>query len=159
MQHLKSILVPTDLSAFSLEALRYAQEIADPSSTEIILLHALNRNEEIRMARFQSDPLELDARKKLIHLLTRQGMIRRDLRIMLASKSPLASILEAIERLKIELVVMTTHGRTGFSHALAGSLAEQVVRLSPIPVLVVKVPGQEPTRLCETDIQMNLHLN
>lgn len=151
--------MPTDLSVFSLEALRYALEIADVASSEVILLHALNRTEENRSAKFQSDPLELDARKKLIHLLTRHGMIRRDLRIMLGAKPPLASILEAIERFQIDLVVMTTQGRTGFSQALVGSLAEQVVRLSPVPILVVKSPGQEPARLCETDIQMNLHLN
>ncbi len=159
MKQFKSILVPTDLSVFSLEALRYALDIADAAPTEVILLHALNRVEETRSAKFQSDPVELEARKKLIHLLTRHGMIRRDLRIMLGAKTPLASILEAIERLQVDLVVMTTRGRTGFNQALVGSLAEQVVRLSPVPILVVKAPGQEPLRLCETDIQMNLHLN
>ncbi|MEX2115856.1 MAG: universal stress protein [Bacteroidota bacterium] len=159
MKHPKSILVPTDLSVSSLEALRYAQEIADPSSAEIILLHALNRSEKERTAPFKSDPAELDARKKMIHLLTRQGMIRRDLRIMLGSRSPLVSILEAIDRLDVDLVVMTTHGRTGFNHALVGSVAEQVVRFSPVPVLVVKMPGQEPAKLCETEIQMHLSLN
>ncbi len=159
MKQFKSILVPTDLSVFSLEALRYALDIADAAPTEVILLHALNRVEETRSAKFQSDPVELEARKKLIHLLTRHGMIRRDLRIMLGTKTPLDSILEAIERLQVDLVVMTTRGRTGFNQALVGSLAEQVVRLSPVPILVVKAPGQEPLRLCETDIQMNLHLN
>jgi len=159
MKHLKTILVPTDLSVSSLEALRYAQDLADPSSTEIILLHALNRNNEGFSKRFQSDPAELDARKKLIHLLTREGMIRRDLRIMLGNRSPLTTILEAVVRLNVDLVVLTTRGRTGFSQALVGSIAEQVVRLSPVPVLVVKMPGQEPTRLCEADIQMHLSLN
>lgn len=162
MKHLKAILVPTDLSASSLEALRYAQDLADPSSTEIILLHALNRSHEGGSKLFQSsraDPAELDARKKLIHLLTKEGMIRRDLRIMLGNRSPLTTILEAVERLNIDLVVLTTHARTGFNHALTGSIAEQVVRLSPVPVLVVKNPDQEPTRLCEADIQTHLHLN
>lgn len=168
MKHLKAILVPTDLSVSSLEALRYAQDLADPSSTEIILLHALNRNHGGCANQFQSnranradraDPAELDARKKLIHLLTKEDMIRRDLRIMLGNRSPLTTILEAVERLNIDLIVMTTRARIGFNHALAGSIAEQVVRLSPVPVLVVKNPDQEPARLCEADIQTNLHLN
>jgi nucleotide-binding universal stress UspA family protein len=159
MKHLKKILVPTDLTVSSLEALRYAQDLADSSSTEIILLHTLHRSEEGRTIRFQSDPAELDARKRLIHLLTKESMIRRDLRIMLANRSPLRAILEAIEKLEVDLVVLTTHGRTGFNHALIGSIAEQVVRLSPVPVLVVKTPGQEPARLCENDIQMHLSLN
>jgi universal stress protein A len=37
-----------------------------------------------------------------------------------------------------DMVVLSTHGRTGFSHALLGSVAERVVRASPIPVLVVR---------------------
>jgi nucleotide-binding universal stress UspA family protein len=159
MKPLKKILVPTDLTVASLEALRYAQDLADPFSTDIILLHTLHRDEERRVTRFQSDPAELDARKKLIHLLTREGLIRRDLRIMLANRSPLTAVLEAIEKLSIDLVVMTTRGRTGFNHALVGSVAEQVVRLSPVPVLVVKIPGQEQARLCENDIQTHLSLN
>ena len=40
-----------------------------------------------------------------------------------------------------DLVVMGTHGRTGFSRVLAGSVAENVVRHSPIPVLTVRTPG------------------
>jgi nucleotide-binding universal stress UspA family protein len=152
----RNILVPTDLTTGSLEALRSAMELKDPTSGEIILLHALHTGPLSSLGAAQK---ELDARKRIIHLLTTQGMIRRDLRIILGTLSPLASILEAVHRFPVDLIVMATRGYTGLNHALAGSTAEEVVRFSPVPVLVVKIPGQEEARPCENEIQMNLHLN
>jgi len=55
---------------------------------------------------------------------------------------------------------MSTHGRTGLRHILMGSVAEQVVRLAPVPVLTVKSDGpDEIVELKEEDIKINLHLN
>lgn len=48
-------------------------------------------------------------------------------------------ILRAIEEFKADVVVMATHGRTGVKHMLLGSVAEKIVRLSPVPVLTVRV--------------------
>ena len=48
-------------------------------------------------------------------------------------------ILRAIDEYKPNLVVMATHGRTGVKHMLLGSVAEKVVRLSPVPVLTVRI--------------------
>jgi nucleotide-binding universal stress UspA family protein len=50
-------------------------------------------------------------------------------------------ILRAIDEYKPDLVVMATHGRTGLKHMLMGSVAERIVRLSPVPVLTVRAPG------------------
>ena len=47
-------------------------------------------------------------------------------------------ILRAIDEYKPDLVVMATHGRTGVKHMLLGSVAEKIVRLSPVPVLTVR---------------------
>lgn len=47
------------------------------------------------------------------------------------------AIIAAGSRLEVELIAVGTHGRTGLSHALMGSVAERVIRQSPIPVLVV----------------------
>jgi nucleotide-binding universal stress UspA family protein len=48
--------------------------------------------------------------------------------------------LLACEEAGSDLIVMGTHGRQGLSHALIGSVAEKVVRLSPVPVLTVREP-------------------
>ncbi len=52
-------------------------------------------------------------------------------------------ILQGIEKHKIDLVVMGTHGRTGLSHLLIGSVAERVVRKCPCAVLTVRQPGRK----------------
>jgi nucleotide-binding universal stress UspA family protein len=51
---------------------------------------------------------------------------------------PVTKILQVIEKLEASMVVMGSQGRTGLDHMLLGSKAEQVVRLSPVPVTIVK---------------------
>ena len=51
---------------------------------------------------------------------------------------PVTRILETAKRIKARMIVMGSQGRTGLSHVLLGSKAEQVVRLAPIPVTIVK---------------------
>jgi nucleotide-binding universal stress UspA family protein len=51
---------------------------------------------------------------------------------------PFQTIIEAARAADVDLIVMGTHGRTGFSHLLLGSVAERVVRHAPCPVLVVR---------------------
>jgi nucleotide-binding universal stress UspA family protein len=53
---------------------------------------------------------------------------------------PATEILAAAEKIKCDLIVMGTHGRTGLGRLLMGSVAEQVVRKAPCPVLTVKTP-------------------
>ncbi|HEX9615618.1 MAG TPA: universal stress protein [Bacteroidota bacterium] len=153
----KRILVPTDLSVSSLEALRYAEDLADPIDTEIVILHAIDQKNTSAAA--EGGRKELEIRKRLIQQLTKSKMIRRDLKIELTWTSAVGSILEAIKRLDVDLIVMATHGRTGLSHTLLGSVAEEVVRYSSVPVLIVKFHGQQSKALCEEDIQNHLHLN
>ena len=58
--------------------------------------------------------------------------------------NPVEKILDAIKEFDVDLVVMGTHGRTGINLALIGSVAEKVVRHSPVPVTTVKAPGFKP---------------
>jgi universal stress protein A len=51
---------------------------------------------------------------------------------------PYETILETAEAEKVDLIVMATHGRTGLSHLVLGSVAERIVRLAPCPVLTVR---------------------
>jgi nucleotide-binding universal stress UspA family protein len=51
---------------------------------------------------------------------------------------PVEQILDVVTRDDVDLIVMGTHGHTGFAHAVLGSVAERVVRLAPCPVLTVK---------------------
>jgi nucleotide-binding universal stress UspA family protein len=56
---------------------------------------------------------------------------------------PHEQIVEHLEPNAVDLVVMGTHGRTGLDHYLIGSVAERVVRQSPVPVLTVRIDGRE----------------
>jgi nucleotide-binding universal stress UspA family protein len=60
------------------------------------------------------------------------------------------TILRKIDKDHFDLVVMGTHGRTGLSHVLMGSVAERVVRLSPVPVMTVRVPKKSKKAARET---------
>jgi nucleotide-binding universal stress UspA family protein len=51
-------------------------------------------------------------------------------------------IIEAAKEKSADLIVVATHGRTGFSHALMGSVAEKVVRQAPCPVLTIRPKGE-----------------
>ncbi len=52
-------------------------------------------------------------------------------------------IIQAAKEKSADLIVMGTHGRTGFDHLIMGSTAENVVRKSPCPVLTVRLPGKK----------------
>jgi len=57
---------------------------------------------------------------------------------------PFHEIIEMAKAQQMDLIVMGTHGRTGFQHVLLGSVAEKVVRLAPCPVLVARQPTVVP---------------
>ena len=62
---------------------------------------------------------------------------------MLVVGLPVNRILESAEKIRARMIVMGSQGRTGLARAMLGSKAEQVVRLAPIPVLIVK-DGEKP---------------
>jgi nucleotide-binding universal stress UspA family protein len=59
----------------------------------------------------------------------------------LASGEPAATLVAELERGKHDLVVIGTHGRTGLKHLLLGSVADKLIRFSPVPVLTVPLPS------------------
>jgi len=151
----RTIIVPTDLSESSVDALLYADEVARLFNAEIIALHVIDD-------RHSSQPheAEFDARKSIIHLLMEHTIVPQNLRLEIIHGSPVEGIIRSIQHLRADLVVMSTHGRTGLQHALMGSVAEEVVRFSPVPVLIVKSDGpDEFAEFKKEEIKINLHLN
>ena len=157
----RRIVVPTDLSDFSLEALQYADEVARLFNAEIIVLHVIDPKDaagSLRHGRFEE--AEFEARKSIIHLLMEHTIVPQNLKLEICRGSAIEEIIKAVRQFHADLVVMSTHGRTGLGHVLIGSVAEHVVRLSPVPVLTVKSDGpDEIVELREEDIKLNLHLN
>jgi nucleotide-binding universal stress UspA family protein len=140
------VLVPTDFSTKALDAARAARELA-LESTEITLLHIFDPEPIAPVASTDLAPtgkgLPADVERRVTRSLEQirdhelSGIKKVNLEI-LVSKFPAKSICQYAEKQLVDLIILTTHGRTGLSHILMGSVAEEVVRKAPCPVLVMR---------------------
>ena len=148
MVEIRAILAPTDFSAHSEQAVRYACGLAERLEAELHLLHILS---EILPA--GPDPLlmpvmppeyyeenEERARETLGRLLQPAWGSPRSVVTAVRWGSPVEAIVAYAVDLKVDLIVIATHGRTGLSHVLLGSVAERIVREAPCPVLTLRAP-------------------
>jgi len=146
MIQLKRILVPTDFSEPSERAATYAAELARRfDAEELHCIHVADIPADLvaTSAYYMTGPSEdfveqvlEESRKNLAEF------VRKNLAGLPVQTAFLEIIRYARDK-KIELVVISTHGRTGLQHALFGSVAEKVVRKAPCPVLVVKRDERE----------------
>jgi universal stress protein A len=139
---IKKVLVPTDFSPASKKALEYALRFARGS--EITLLHIL---EPVMPLTFEGPAMPLPAAEtessdaaKSLKALAASARGRGSSSVRAACRRGIASheIVEAAKELDVDLIVMATHGYTGWKHFAIGSTAERVVRAAPCPVLVVR---------------------
>ncbi len=148
---LTRILVPTDFSDTSAAAVKYAVSLADAFGAQLHLLHVMEQPVQWQMAAEMAmvtapvDDAALRARAEteLAALLTRDE--RERYRAVCATEvgAPFAAIVKYARRETIDLIVMGTHGRGAVAHLLIGSVAENVVRKAPCPVLTVRHPEHE----------------
>jgi universal stress protein A len=134
---LKQILVPVDYSPCSKKALEYAVPFAKQFDAELILLHVLQTTPPmLEMPPVDVETVE-DAKKELDELQeTLQDAVRSSKVLRLGS--PHIEIIAAAKELGSDLIILSTHGRSGLERVLLGSTAEKVVRHAGCPVLVVR---------------------
>jgi nucleotide-binding universal stress UspA family protein len=145
---IKDILVPVDFSEPSLKALKYALAFAEQFGAKLFLLHVV---EPVVVPDFASVPMPMDnnrlatsAKARLEHLCKRRGLERRLVhKKLVRTGTPFREITDAARALKVDLIVIATHGYTGLAHAILGSTAERVVRHAPCPVLTVREKEHE----------------
>lgn len=140
------ILVPLDGSTLSETVLPHVEKLARALNAEIVLLHV-----DVSPAptfEFHESPLapqpeevkimRADEKQYLKHLCCR--LERDDLRVTYLLRDGVVAdtILEAAEIEQADLIAMSTHGRTGMLRLLLGSVAEQVVHRSKIPVMLIR---------------------
>lgn len=139
---LKRILVPVDFSECSNKAVRYAEAMAQQFSAELILLHVVEEylpTSELVLVDTTAMLQELrDTAKRDLNTLCDQCEPRIDSKTELRSGTPYNEIVRAAGQLDVDLIIMSTHGRTGFVHTFMGSTTERVVRHARCPVLVVR---------------------
>ncbi|HJU61719.1 MAG TPA: universal stress protein [Candidatus Binatia bacterium] len=160
MDHVKKILAPTDLSTLSLGGLRYAFGLARSFGAEVIVYHVINRDEIMhfseQLKRFgnpvaigrHTESLIEESRDALSHFLQDNlGDLLPlvEVRTKVEIGLPYKNIVERARDDGADLIVMSTHGRTGFSHVLLGSITEKVVRTAPCPVVSIRPEKERET--------------
>jgi universal stress protein A len=139
------ILAPTDFSDLSKQGLKSALELAQVYGAKLSLIHVVEPPpypvEGIVPSHLGAtllDDLERQASHELAQMLpvTQGGTVDVARRVVVGI--PYRKIVEVAEEEKADLLVMTTHGRTGLSHLVMGSVAEKIVRTAPCPVLTIR---------------------
>jgi nucleotide-binding universal stress UspA family protein len=146
MLPIRTILYPTDFSHYSNAAFQLTCSLARDYGATVVVLHVspppVAHGEVV--ARRQPNGY----RDELWQLLRRYQApgLTATVRHRLEEGDPATEILRVARELNGDLIVLGTHGRTGLGRLLMGSVAEQVVRQAPCPVLTVKTPGPEPAQ-------------
>lgn len=149
MIKLKKILYPTDFSESSLEALKYGVSFAKEFGAKLILMHVVSENTEglnlPRVSSLESVEQELvqEAERNLKVLIPIEQRKNLDWEMAILRGHPANEIMLYAHQNDIDLIIIGTHGRSGFEHIIFGSTAEKVVRKAPCPVLTVKPAQRE----------------
>jgi universal stress protein A len=146
MMELHHILAPTDFSEHSQQAIQYARELAQAFGATLVLVHVVELPPypieglpPSQLGGTLLEDLEQQATSDLAQVLAQEAEVTVVRRVVVGI--PYRRIVEVAADEKVDLIVMATHGRTGFSHLFMGSVAEKVVRAAPCPVLTICPTG------------------
>jgi len=158
------ILVPTDFSPPSDAALEYARILAAKFGSSLRILHVIDdptsssdfvadgfapSTENIRNALLEQTRTRLDG------VMNHDDRTRYHVHADAVLGMPAATIVAYATATAASVIVMGTHGRTGLAHLLMGSVAEQVVRTAPCPVLTVRqVTASEEVAVNVTEMRL-----
>ena len=141
-----TMLLPTDFSPSAERACQQGFALAAREQAQVLLLHVLSSSN----LAFGDTPLPM--RAQLENEMCAEAEQR--LKVLAASQTvpvetlvvlghPTAEICRIAQERETDLIVMSTHGRTGLAHLFIGSVAERVVRHAPCSVLIIRTPQQE----------------
>lgn len=146
MKLYRRILHPTDFSRASRPAFERAVKLARQEGAELLIVHVMVPPAPFVGNGYVSpknyEDLEAAARKsaetQLKAVLARAKKAGARAKAILTEGIPVEQIVRAAKGKRADLIVIGTHGRTGFSRFFLGSVAERVVQLAPCPVLTVR---------------------
>jgi nucleotide-binding universal stress UspA family protein len=144
MVEIKKILFPIDLTENSSKILPYVLSASEKYNSTIYLLHVVHDLlkwghlyiPHPSLDKFQKEALE-GAKKAMDMVCEKELQSCPNFQRKVVSGDPAAEILKTIESEGIDLVIMGTHGRKGLEHTIFGSVAENIVKKSPVPILVI----------------------
>jgi universal stress protein A len=145
MLSVKKILCPTDFSEASLRGLAAAVELARLFQAELLVANIIpvvppsptDPNFEFEIPEYEGI-LHKDAEAKLAELLKTSVPAPIAARAVLGHGHPAKEIIRIAEEEKVEMIVIATHGVTGWHHLVLGSVAEKVIRHAPCPVFAIR---------------------
>ncbi|WDP89515.1 MAG: universal stress protein [Desulfobacter sp.] len=155
MVNIKKILAPTDCSQPSSEALLYADRIASTFNADLTVLRVFlppaahkytEASYSLRDIPKQKSWEQQEEIKVFWQSIVKDGVAPAFVNL---TGDPFDEIIHYATQNDVDMIVMGTHGYTGFKHIFMGSVAEKVVRYSPVPVLTVKQKGFEYSRAGE----------
>lgn len=146
----KKVLCPIDFSEPSSVALATARELADQYDAELLLIHTVpfpapnrhNFKSEAEAERFEKQ----EAERKLRQMGAEDPIVRIG--------DAASVIAQTAKERDVDIIVMATHGLTGWRRFLIGSVTNEVLHLAPCPVLTVRRPDEKPASPEKTLAQM-----
>ena len=145
--NLKRILVPVDFSDASSYAVEWARRVGGFSGAELIFLHVIVPEAPVGIEDLPAscaDELKENANENLRAMVqAARNSGDESAKSLTRCGLPTHEIVEAAKELDVDLVVIATHGYTGWKHFCIGSTAERVVRAAPCPVLVIRKKEHE----------------
>lgn len=148
MMEMKKILFPCDVTENSSKILPYVLSVSEKYDSTIYLLHVVpdlqkwakeyisHTSPYASLDMFKKEALE-GAEKAMDRVCEEQLQSCPNFQRRVVSGDPATEILKTIETEGMDMVIMGTHGRKGLEHIILGSVAENVVRKSPVPVMTI----------------------
>ena len=141
---IRKILAPTDLSKLSRPALRYALELALERSVPVIAYNVISEDSEWIGSDDRHNPANalLPQQKERLHTFMMENFAdlidKVEVIEVVEAGVPYNKIVEKAHNEQADLIVMSTHGRTGFEQILLGSVTAKVVARASCPVLSIR---------------------
>lgn len=146
MSKIKKIVAPTDYSELSCAGLRYAFETAHESGAELIVLHVVDMSSAWFGKHENFGPVRdmMAEQKEFLDKFLREKfgefMNLVEVRQKVELGAAHVNVAELAGREAADMVIMSTHGRTGLDHILLGSVTEKVIAHAGCPVLAIPAP-------------------
>jgi len=135
--HFRRILVTTDFSEGTSDALAYAFSVAQENESQIMLLHVVHDAAAADVSGKYRESLVQGVQKQLDDLVPTEAKAWCDVSTEVEIGVPYRIIMRVLEDEKVDLLVMNIHGKGMLDRALLGSTAERVVRAAPCPVMLI----------------------
>jgi len=147
----ETLLVAVDFTSYSEKALLFAGELANKLQANLLVLHVIHDPAEapgfyshkMKKKKFLRSMEEAASEMMAEFLSKMKTACPHDCALqeaipLLVVGTPVSRIIEVAEKKDVSMIIVGSHGRTGLSNILLGSKAERLVRLSAIPVIVIK---------------------